>query len=327
MKAVVITKSGGPDVLEVRDVEHPQPAPSEILVNVHATALNRADLLQRMGHYPPPHGTRADIPGLEFAGEVAELGPKVTLFKAGDRVMGLLPGAGYSGKIVTHERMAMPIPEQLSYEEAAAIPEVFLTAYDALFARVDLKMGERILIHAIGSGVGLAALQLAKMAGAEVFGTAGSAVKIRQAVDLGLDHGIVYSREDFQKVVLEKTQEKGVEAIVDFVGAQYWAKNLACLAPLGRMVLVGLLGGSKIEADLGTILRKRLQITGTVLRARALEEKISLTKNFEKKILPLIASGKIRAIVDRVLPLENVVEAHEYMESNRNFGKIVLSIM
>jgi putative PIG3 family NAD(P)H quinone oxidoreductase len=327
MKAAVITNSGAPDVLAIRDIPEPQPAPEELLVKVHATALNRADLLQRLGRYPAPKGTRDDIPGLEFAGDVMAIGAKVAAFKIGDPVMGLLQGEGYAEQIVTHERLAMPIPTNLSFVEAAAIPEVFLTAYDALFARLNLRMGERLLIHAIGSGVGIAALQLAKTTGAEVFGTTGSEEKIRMAEALGLDVGIPYRSQDFAQIVAERTGGKGVHAILDFVGASYWSKNLDCLARQGRMVLVGTLGGSKVEADLGLIMRKRLQITGTVLRARPLEEKIALTKSFEERALPLFAAGKLKPVVDSTFSLEQVGDAHAYMETNQNFGKIVLKIV
>ncbi|MFQ6116372.1 MAG: NAD(P)H-quinone oxidoreductase, partial [bacterium] len=288
--------------------------------------LNRADLMQRLGQYPPPPGVREDIPGLEFAGEVEAVGNKVTTFKPGDRVMGLISGASYAEKVVTQEYMAMPIPEDLSFEEAASIPEVFLTAYDALFPQLSLKLGERLLIHAVGSGVGIAALQLAKRAGATVFGTAGSDEKLTKAKDLDLDVGINYTTQNFQEIVLAETQGHGVNAILDLVGASYWEKNLACLAPLGRMILVGLLGGAKTEVNLSMILRKRLRILGTALRTRPLEEKIALTQTFQKHVLPLFASGKIKSVIDRTFPLKEAAQAHAYMGTNKNFGKIVLIV-
>lgn len=326
MKAILITKPGEPSVLKLQEVEAPEPGFAEILVKVLATALNRADLLQRRGHYPPPPGVREDISGLEFAGEVEAVGKKVTVFQPGDRVMGLLSGEGYAEKVVTHERMAMLIPENLSYEQAASIPEVFMTAYDVLFVQVGLSLGERLLVHAIGSGVGIAALQLAKMAGATVFGTAGSEEKLARAKKLGLDVAINYRTQNFEEIVLTETQGQGVHAILDVVGADYWQRNLACLAPKGRMILVGLLSGAKVEANLATILRKRLRMLGTVLRARTLEEKMTLTRDFQTHVLPLFASGRIKPVIDRIFPLTGAAQAHAYMEANKNFGKIVLKV-
>lgn len=326
MKAVVITKFGEPDVLKLEEIDEPKPSPADVLVKVHATALNRADLLQRRGQYPPPPGTREDIPGLEFAGEVEVVADRVTKFKAGDRVMGLLSGEGYAEKIVTPEQLAFPIPANLNFEEAACIPEVFLTAYDALFSQLELKAGERLLIHAVGSGVGIAALQLAKNSGAIVFGTAGSEKKLKKAHNLGLDSGINYKRQDFREVVLAETDGEGVHAIVDMIGAAYWHKNMACLSSKGRMMILGLMGGSNVEVNLGTILKKRLRIMGSVLRARPLEEKSALTKAFVKNCLPLFESGELKPIIDCTFPIEEAAQAHAYMEENKNFGKIVLKI-
>ncbi|MFQ5823381.1 MAG: NAD(P)H-quinone oxidoreductase [bacterium] len=326
MKAIVITKPGDPSVLQLQEVDDPKPSFEEILVNVRATALNRADLLQRRGRYPPPPSVRENIPGLEFAGEVEVVGKKVTAFKPGARVMGLLAGEGYAEKVVTHERMVMPIPNKLNFIEAASIPEVFMTAYDALFLQLGLSLGERLLIHAVGSGVGIAALQLAKVVGATVFGTTGSKKKLAKAKSLGLDFGINYKTQNFQKIVLAETQRQGVHAILDVVGADYWGRNLTCLAPKGRMILVGLLSGARVEANLTTILLKRLRIIGTVLRARPLEEKIALTQAFQKHVLPLFKLGKIKPVIDQTFPLEEATQAHAYMEANKNFGKIILQV-
>jgi putative PIG3 family NAD(P)H quinone oxidoreductase len=325
MQAIVISEPGPPKVLKIREIADPEPDSGELLVAVHAAALNRADLLQRRGNYPPPPGVRGDIPGLEFAGEVIAAGSKVTNFKPGERVTGLLPGAGYAEKIVTPEGMAMPIPPHLSFEEAAAIPEGFITAFDALFLQLDLRLGERLLIHAVGSGVGIAALQLAKAAGATVFGTAGSGEKIAKAKTLGLDFGINYKTQDFGEVISQISSE-GVHAILDMVGANYWEKNLECLATKGRIILVGLLGGAKVETNLSSIMRKRIQVIGTVLRGRSLEEKISLTQAFQKHALPLFETGKLKPVIDRIFPLAEAATAHQYMEENRNFGKIVLRV-
>ncbi|MFQ5605913.1 MAG: NAD(P)H-quinone oxidoreductase, partial [bacterium] len=296
------------------------------LVNVHATALNRADLLQRMGRYPPPPGTRADIPGLEFAGEVSAIGKEVTKFKIGDRIMGLLAGAGYAEKVVTHQDLALPIPANLDYPQAAAIPEVFLTAYDALFNRLQLKTAESVLIHAVGSGVGSAALQLAKSQQAIVFGTAGSEIKLAKARELGLDFGIHYPTQNFEEIVLSETGGRGVAAILDVVGAAYWEKNLACLATKGKLVIVGLLSGGSVPVDLRTLMTKRLQIIGTVLRARPLAEKIQLSQKFQQSFLPLFESGQLTPVVDRRFPLREAAEAHRYLETNQNFGKVVLEV-
>lgn len=326
MQAIVITKPGPPSVLQIQEIAEPVPSSDEILVKVHATAVNRADLLQRVGRYPPPAGTRADVPGLEFAGEVETVGESISGFKRADRVMGLLPGEGYAEKIVTPARLAMPIPENLGYEQAAAIPEVFLTAYDALFAQLKLRMGERLLIHAVGSGVGTAALQLAKETGAVVFGTAGSHEKLTKAKELGLDFAVNYKTDNFEEVVLSETNREGVDAVFDMVGASHWEKNLACVTSSGRIIVVGLLGGARVEIDLARIMAKRIHIIGTVLRARPLEEKIALTQDFRKHVLPLFALGRIRPVLDRTFPFEKAAEAHAYMQANKNFGKIVLRV-
>ncbi len=253
-------------------------------------------------------------------------GDRVTGVSEGDKVFGLLGGGGYADRVATHHLMAIPMPDSLDFVQAAAIPEVFFTAYDALFNHCDLKMGESVLIHAVGSGVGTAALQLAHHAGAYVFGTAGSAEKLAKASDLGLDVGINYHEQDFAQVIVERTKGEGVNVVLDMIGEPYWERNLASLSLKGRLVLVGLMGGAKVSTNLGLLMPKRLRVQGTTLRARPLEEKIAVTQQFKKHVLPLIEAGRIRAIVDRKFPLEKVTEAHEYMESNANFGKIVLTM-
>lgn len=324
MRAAVVTTPGGPEAFEIRELEDPTPGPEEVLVAVHATALNRADLLQRRGRYPVPNGIRGDILGLEMAGTVIEAGDRVSAWKPGDRVMALLSGEGYASKVVVHERMLMAVPPNLSLEQAASIPEVFLTAFDALFLQCGLQPGETALVHAVGSGVGTAATQMASVVGCRVFGTAGSDEKLGQAAELGLNVGINYHNEDFAEVVAARTDGRGVDVILDVIGADYWARNLQSLAPRGRMVLVGTMSGSKLEVDLGALMQKRLRVHGTVLRSRPLEEKAALTQEFARRMLPLFASERIAAVVDRVYPLEEVAEAHRLMESNGNFGKIVL---
>jgi len=325
VKAVVIEKTDG-GTLVYRDVPDPIAGPDDLLVAVRACALNRADLLQRVGGYPQP-GPRAEfeIPGLEYAGEVVEVGGRVEGFAAGDRVMGLLAGGGYAELVSTPQRLAVKVPDSLGWQEAGATPEVFITAHDALL-QCNLQAGESVLVHAIGSGVGVAALQIAKMMGAtQVFGTAGSDEKLDSAAALGLDVGVNYREADFAEAVLEATNGVGVDVILDVIGADYWERNLRAIARQGRMVLVGLMGGGVAEnASLGPFLMKRLQVRGTTLRARPLEQKAAATRAFEKSVLPHIASGRIKVVVDRVFPLSEAVAAQAHMEANANFGKIVL---
>ena len=326
MRAAVITQPGDADVLVVRDVPDPTCGAEEVLVSVRASALNRADLLQRRGHHPAPKGTPEDIPGLEMAGVVEAVGAYVSGWAPGDRVMALLNGAGYAEKVVVHERQLMAIPANLDFEQAASIPEVFLTAYDGMFRQCELAMGESVLVHAAGSGVGTAAIQLAAAASCRVYGTAGSAEKLEQASALGLDVGINYRTDDFAEVIARETGGRGVDVVVDVIGAPYWQRNLASLATLGRMVIVGTMGGGTVEWNVGALQGKRLRVHGTVLRARPLEQKAQLTQEFAHRVLPLFTRGKLRPVVDRVFPLDDVVEAHRFMESNANFGKIVLRI-
>ena len=325
MRAAVVTEPGGPEVFEIRELDDPRPGPEEALVAVRATALNRADLMQRRGGYAAPPGTLDDVPGLEMAGEVAAVGERVTQWAPGDRVIALLGGGGYGSRVVVHERMLMSIPPGLDFEQAAGIPEVFLTAFDAMVLQCGLQPGESVLIHAVGSGVGTAAVQIAAVAGCRTFGTASSAEKLRGASELGLDVGINYQEEDFAEVVARETDGRGVDVILDVVGAPYWERNLASLATKGRMVIVGTLGGGRVEQmNIGALMGKRLRVHGTVLRSRPFEEKADLTQQFVRRLLPLFEGGRLAPVVDRVFPLEEVAEAHRYMESNANFGKIVL---
>lgn len=327
MKAIVITRPGGPEVLEYMDVPDPVVGPDDLLVAIKATALNRADLLQRAGAYPQPGPKPAhEIPGLEYAGEVVQIGERVTGFAPGDRVMGLAAGGGYAERIAVHHRMAVKVPDSLSWHEAGATPEVYITAHDALL-QCDLTAGETALIHAAGSGVGVAAIQIAKMMGASmVFGTASSDDKLDQAKALGLDAGINYRTQDFADEVLKGTGGRGVDVVLDVIGADYWERNMKALAPKGRMVIVGLMGGNATQANLGSLLQKRLQVRGTTLRARAMEEKAAATRAFEKSVVPHIATGRIKVVVDRVYPLAEAAAAQEYMASNANFGKVVLHV-
>jgi NADPH:quinone reductase len=325
MRAIVISRPGGPDVLELRDVARPDPGDHEIRVRVHATAVNRADLLQRRGGYPAPPGAPADIPGLEYAGVVDDVGVSVTRWRAGDRVMGLVGGGSYAEYVVTHEDEAVRVPDGLSFEEAAAVPEAFITAHDAMFTQMRLQRGETVLIHAVGSGVGTAALQLALAAGAQVIGTQRSAWKVERARELGLVHGIEVGEDDFVDAVLRISAD-GVDGVLDLVGGDYLPSNVQALRTRGRILLVGLVAGARCELDLRRVLQKRATIIGTVLRARSLPEKIDVARRFEADVLPLLESGAVRPVVDEVLRLEDAGRAHEIVESNRNFGKIVLAL-
>lgn len=320
MRAIVITKPGGPEVLALVERPQPEPARGEVRVRVRATAVNRADLLQRMGHYPAPADAPPDVPGLEIAGEVDKLGEGVERLKIGDRVFGLVGGGGYAEYVVTHERALATIPDGLGFEEAAAVPEAFITAHDAMITQAGLKMGEVMLVSAAGSGVGTAAIQLAHAIGATTVGTARTQDKLDRCKPLGLDVGVVPADGKFADRV------PAPAVVIELVGGSYLAEDLRCVQPLGRIVLVGLLAGRKQELDLGSVLGKRVRIFGTVLRARPLEEKIAATRAFETQVVPLLARGALKPVVDRVVPLADAAAAHEHMASNQGFGKIVLAV-
>lgn len=296
----------------------------EIKIRVRASGINRADLLQRRGLYPPPPGVPLEIPGLECAGEVCEVGTQVELFRPGDRVMALLAGAGQAEYVVVDERLALPVPGYLSWAEAAAIPEAFATAYDALFLRAHWQSGETVLIHAVGSGVGSAALQIAALSGATIYGTA-SRAKLDKALALGLTVGIDYSCENFCQVIGSR-EPQGVPVILDLLGAAYWQQNIHCLRQEGRLVLIGLLSGAKLPADtsLAPLLAKRVSVIGTVLRSRPLEQKIALIDEIKQKLLPLFANRCLQPIVDRTFPASQAEEAYQYVEDRHNFGKVIL---
>jgi NADPH:quinone reductase len=323
MRAVVIDRHGGPEVLEIRDVPTPQPYADQVLVRVHASALNRADLLQRRGKYPAPAGAPQDIPGLEFAGEVVGCGPEVTQWKPGQRVFGITGGGAQAEYLLTHERILAEIPDNLSWEEAAAVPEAFITAHDALWTQAQLRPGERVLIHAVGSGVGLAAVQLVRALSAEAFGTARTQSKLDEANRYGLQKGyLVSSGEDVPSAV----GSQRFNVVLELVGGSYVASDLQVLAPKGRLLLVGTMGGAQADLNLGLILSKRLRIIGTVLRSRPLEEKIEATQRFAREVVPLFATRKLRPSIDRTYSLREIQEAHAYMEENQNTGKIVIRI-
>lgn len=329
MRAIVITKPGGPEVLELRDVATPEPAPGQVRVRIHACAVNRADLLQVRGLYPAPADAPQDIPGLEVAGEVDAVGAGVTDLVKGDRVFGVVSGGAYAEAVVVHARTLARIPKELDYVKAAAVPEAFVTAYDAMVLQAGLAAGDVALIHAAGSGVGTAAIQIARAVGARSIGTARSAGKLERARELGMSAGVVAVTKDgqphFAAKVLELTEGRGADVCVELVGGNYVPESLQALAEKGRLVLVGLLAGAQAELDLGRVLRRRLRIFGTVLRARPLEEKILAAQMLEHRLAPLFASGTLTPVVDRVLPLEKAGEAQAYVAANEGFGKVVLT--
>ena len=329
MKAVVITQPGGPEVLEIRDV--PEPAPpqvDQVLVRVRASALNRADILQRGGLYPAPPGFPPDIPGLEFAGEVAQVGPRANRWKKGDRVFGITGGGAQAEYLLTPASHLANVPASFEWARAAAVPEVFITAHDALFTQAGLQSGETLIVHAAGSGVGTAAIQLAVAAGAKAFGTSRSFEKLLRASDYGLSSGIVINEDPGVMVesVMNLTNSHGADVILDLVGARYLQANLKSLALKGRMMLVGTTSGSQATLDFSLMLGKRLTVRGTVLRARSNEEKAAATAGFERDVVPLLTSGKVKPVIDRIYKMSEIREAHSRMESNENFGKIVLLI-
>jgi putative PIG3 family NAD(P)H quinone oxidoreductase len=326
MRAIVHTGAGDISVLKLTDVETPTAGSKQIQVRVRASALNRADILQRRGRYPAPSGWPADIPGLEYSGEVSALGAGVTRWRAGDRVMGLVGGGAHAEYVVVHEDEALAIPPGMSCSDAAAIPEAFLTAWDALVTRGRLAAGERILIHAVGSGVGTAAVQLARQLGARSsVGTSRRPDKLARALALGLDEAIDTSTAGFRDRL-----GAPVNVILDVLGGPAFADNLEVLAPRGRLVLLGFLQGPKAEVSLEPILRKRLEIIGSVMRTRALEERIPLVRDFGDRVLPLFEANRrtggraVRPIVGATYPMSDIAAAHTAMEADENFGKIVL---
>lgn len=323
MKAVYVKEFGGVENLEIREVENPaKPSGSEVLVNVKASALNRADLLQRMGKYPAPQGFPERILGLEFVGEVSEIGKTVENFKIGDRVFGITAGGAQAEFLLTDESLLAKIPDNLTWTEAAAVPEAFITAHDAIFTNGELKTNETLLVHAVGSGVGLAALQLAKVKGAKVFGTSRTKDKLEKCLEFGLDEAILADeKNDFSEIVKEKD---GADVVLDLVGAKYFDANVECLNLKGRIIFVGTTSGAKTELNISRIMAKRAKLIGTVLRSRPTEEKAEATKAFVKDVIPLLESGAVCPVIDRVFKIEEIREAHEYLQSNQSFGKVVL---
>ncbi len=331
MRAAIITRPGSPEVLEIQDVPQPQPGPNEVLIRVHATAINRADLLQREGKYPPPAGA-SDIPGLEFAGEVATNGPGASLWRIGQRVFGIVAGGAYADYVIAHERTLGEIPANLSWSEAASIPEVFITAHDALWTQANLRAGENVLIHAVGSGVGIASVQLVRARGAVPFGTSRTADKLDAVRPFGVEAGlclpgpeIAEPLKDFSNRV---TGGRGFDVVLDLVGGPYVAASVSALAQRGRVMLVGTVAGQKAELTLGQVLSKRAHLIGTVMRARSLEEKIAAGEKFSKEVVPLFENRILRTSIDREFPFttEGIRDAHRRLGSNKSVGKVVVNL-
>jgi putative PIG3 family NAD(P)H quinone oxidoreductase len=325
MTAIEIDGKGGPEVLVSRQTDVPEAGPGQVLIKVHAAGINRPDVLQRQGLYPAPKG-HSPILGLEVAGEIAATGDGATRFKVGDKVMALVNGGGYAQYCVAEEPATLPIPTGLSMVEAAAIPETFFTVWHNVFERAALKPGEWFMIHGGTSGIGVTAIQLAKAFGAKVIATAGSPDKCAACTSLGADRAVDYRAEDFVDVVKDVTDKRGVDVILDMVGGDYIERNIRSLGDDGRLVYIAFLKGSKVEVDLMRVMLKRLTITGSTLRIRPTEVKGRIARALEEKVVPLIAEGKIRVVMDSSFPLEDVAKAHERLEAGQHIGKIVLTM-
>jgi putative PIG3 family NAD(P)H quinone oxidoreductase len=325
MKAIVFENPGSEEVLQLGEAPSPSLGKDDIRIRVRATAVNRADLLQRQGLYPPPKGA-SPILGLECAGEVAEVGSAVRGWKKGDRAMALLAGGGYAEEAVVHYGSAMRVPETVAFEEAGALPEVFLTAFLNLFLLGRVKRGGWALVHGGGSGVGTAAIQLLKESGINSVITAGSEDKCRRCLDLGATHAVNYREGDFAPKVREASGGKGVDVVLDHVGGKYLAGNVECLAIDGRLVIVGLIGGAKAEMNLAALLIKRLHVIGSTLRTRSAEDKALLVQQFVERFGDAVGAGRVKPVIDRVLPLAEAAEAHRVVQASEHFGKVVLRV-
>jgi len=323
-KAIRIREPGGPEVLELGEIEVPNPGPSQVLVEVAAAGLNRADCLQRRGFYPAPPGLPPDVPGLEFAGVVDSVGASVDTWKPGDRVMGIVGGGAMATRVITEAAELMPIPNALSFSDAAAIPEAFLTAYDAIVLQGGLGNDQTVLLHAVASGVGTAAIQLANVVGADSVGTSRTPDKLPRCTELGLTHAVLVEDGQFADAV-KSVAPKGANVILDTVGAAYLTQNIEVIAKQGRLIVIGLMGGVKGELNLGLLLGKRASIHGSVLRSRSREEKAGLTKSFSEEMLSRFTTGELKPIIDDVLSMSDIQAAHRRMDSNETFGKLVLA--
>jgi putative PIG3 family NAD(P)H quinone oxidoreductase len=325
MKAITVQMPENDPLLSWQDAPDPVITADEVLVEVKATAVNRADLLQAQGLYPPPPGV-SDILGLEIAGVVSAVGERVTAWKVGDRILALVPGGGYAQQAAVHHEMLMSLPPDWSFNQGAALPEVWLTAFLNLFIEGGLQKGETVLLHAGASGVGTAGIQMAHAGGAEVFVTAGMEHKLEACRKLGADLALNYKQQDFLTEIRRATQEKGVDLILDPVGGAYLDKNLQTLAENGRLVNIGLMGGATADVNLGLVLGKSLRIIGSRLRSRPLAEKINLTSQFQKRFWPLLESGQLQPVIDTTFPIQDAQSAHDYVRQNRNTGKVILEV-
>jgi len=324
VQAIVLDSHGGPEVLRLRDVPDPVPGPEEVVVEVVATAVNRADVLQRLGRYPGPP-MADEIPGLELAGRVLEVGERATWWQVGDPVMGIVGGGAYAERIAVHERQLMAVPPSIALADAGAVPEVWITAWDALVAQGGLTSGRTALVHAGASGVGTAAIQLCRAIGARVAVTC-STSKVAACLDLGADLVVDHTSQDFVAEVKALTGDDGADVVLDVVGGDYLARNLDALRVGGTIVQVGVMADVMATFPLGLLLPKRARLIGTVLRARPLEEKIAVSTEFARQVLPLFDQGRCRPVIDRRYPLGEVDAAHRHMEANANVGKIVLDV-
>lgn len=325
MKTIVIREAGGPEALILAEVPAPEPRPGEVLIKVAAAGVNRPDVLQRMGLYPPPPGA-SNIPGLEVAGEIARLGEGVTLWKPGDRVCALTAGGGYAEYALAPEGSCMRVPKALGMAEAACIPETFMTVWHNVFERGALKAGEAFLVHGGSSGIGSTAIQLAAHFGARVFATAGSDEKCAYCESLGAERAINYKTKSFASEIKAATAGRGVDVILDMVGGDYVKDNIACAAEDGRIVQIAFLKGSRIQLDLMPVMLKRLTLTGSTLRPRKPEFKAHLARELERKVWPLLESGAVKIVIDKAFPLAEAAAAHRHMESGTHMGKIVLTV-
>jgi NADPH:quinone reductase len=326
VRAVVLEEYGEPEVLRIRDIDDPVPGPEEVLVDVVSTGVNRAEVLQRRGRYgqPGPRG-RHEIPGLEFAGVVVSRGERVSEWHLGDEVMGITAGGGYAERIAVHERQVMRLPSLVVPSDAGVVPEVWITAYDALVLQGGLTSGRAALVHAGASGVGTAAIQIAKAIGAVVVVTA-SAGKCPPCLALGADRAVDYASEDFVAATLDATGGRGADVVLDVVGGDYLDRDIDALAQRGRIVQVGTLGSAEATLRLGALMGKRGSVIGTMLRARPIEEKIAVTQAFAREVLPWFDRGICRPVIDRRFPLDRIADAHRYMEANANVGKIAIDV-
>ncbi len=324
MQAIEIAEAGGPEVLRISDFPVPEPGDGEVLIKVIAAGVNRPDVMQRLGLYPPPPGA-PDIPGLEVAGTVAALGPDASGVQEGDAVCALVIGGGYAEYCVAPTSLCLPVPEALTTVQAAAVPETFFTVWTNVFDRGRLAGGESLLVHGGSSGIGTTAIQLAKAFGATVYVTAGSEEKCQACLELGADAAINYRDEDFVERISELTKERGVDVILDMIGGDYLPRNLKSLAVEGRIVQIALQGGPRVEMNLLPIMLKRLTLTGSTLRPRTVAQKAMIAHSLREKVWPLLESGKVRPIIHATFPLAQASEAHRMMESSRHIGKIVLS--